>query len=124
MAPLRAIATRTTGSIIRRLQQTLRRVERDARRPEAEQRRRAEAVVSALADVPVAVLIANDRGRYLDANATAAVLTGYSRTELLRMAVWDLTPGIRLSLGRRLWREFVARGRMSGTYEIRCKDGR
>lgn len=109
---------------MRRLQWALGRIERDRRRPEAEQRKRAEAVITALADIPAAILIANDRGRYVDVNHAASLLTGYSRRELLQMSVWDLTPAIRQALGRRLWRDFLARGRMAGVYQIRCKDGR
>jgi PAS domain S-box-containing protein len=109
---------------MRELERALNAIERDTRRPEAEQRKRAETVRSGLAGIPAAVLIANDRGRYIDANRGAALLTGYTRAELLRLTVADLTPPGRGSLFERLWREFLVRGRMSGTYALRCKDGR
>jgi len=80
-------------------------------------------VLKSLKNLPVAILIANDRGRYVDVNRAAGVLTGYTRRELLTGAVWDLTPGVRQTLGRRLWREFLERGRMSGVYQIRRQDG-
>jgi PAS domain S-box-containing protein len=85
--------------------------------------RRARAVLKSLKNLPVAVLIANDRGRYVDVNRAASVLTGYTRRELLARAVWDLTPGVRQTLGRRLWREFLVRGRMAGIYQLRSKHG-
>jgi PAS domain S-box-containing protein len=91
--------------------------------PEDVTRRRAELVLAHLADVSIAVLIANDRGRYVDANARAPILTGYTRNELLKMAVWDLTPAARHGLGLRLWREFLRRGRMRGNYQLRRKNG-
>jgi PAS domain-containing protein len=61
--------------------------------PEALMRRRAELVLAQVAHIAVAVLIANDRACYVDANAAAERLTGYPRSELLRMAIWDPTPG-------------------------------
>ena len=38
--------------------------------------------------MPVALLIANNSGRYVDVNDLATRLTGFSRAELLRMSVW------------------------------------
>lgn len=92
--------------------------------PEVAQRARAQAAMDELASIPAAILIADDKGRYIDANDRAVDLTGYSRAELLRMSVWQLTPNVRLGLGRRLWRDFLARGRMSGTYLLKTKTGK
>jgi PAS domain S-box-containing protein len=86
-------------------------------------RARAETVLSHLAGIPIPMLIANNGGHYVDANRAAAQLTGYTRTELLQMSVWDLTPDPRRTLGLRLWRAFLRRGRMRGKYEIRRQDG-
>jgi PAS domain S-box-containing protein len=91
--------------------------------PEDVTRHRAELVLAHLAEIPIAVLVANDRGRYVDVNAMAPTLTGYTRNELLKMAVWDLTPTPRRGLGLRLWREFLRRGRMRGTYQLRRRNG-
>jgi PAS domain S-box-containing protein len=77
-----------------------------------------------LSKIRAALLIANDRGRYLIVNAAAAKLTGYRRSELLQRSVWDLTPAIKQSVGRRLWRDFLVRGRMGGNYVLRQKNGR
>src|SRR5581483_1689451 len=85
--------------------------------------RRAHAVLQSLRNLPVAILIANDKGRYVDVNRAAVTLTGYTRRELLTCALWDLTPNVRQTLGRRLWREFLDRGRMAGIYELRRKNG-
>ena len=115
---------RQISRVVNRLQRSLNAIEHDAKRPEAEIRRRAEAVRAQLAGLPAAILIADDRGRYIDVNEAATRLTGYSRAELLKMSVWDLTPEVRQALGRRLWREFIARGRMSGLYQLRRKGGR
>lgn len=70
-------------------------------------RRRAEAIASLLGDAPVAILIENDRARYIDVNAAATTLTGYTRAELLQMSVWDLTPEQSRESGLTLWRAFL-----------------
>src|SRR5258706_11774887 len=61
--------------------------------PDRVVRNRAGELPRRLADLPVAMLVADNRGRYVDANTAAAVLNGYSHAELLRRSVWDLTPG-------------------------------
>jgi PAS domain S-box-containing protein len=86
-------------------------------------RARAHALLQQAAAMPVALLIANNSGRYIDVNDHATRLTGYSRAELLRMSVWDLTPKPSVVAGRRLWREFLAVERMNGRYSLRQKDG-
>src|SRR5690349_18025692 len=87
--------------------------------PEDVVRERAEALLAHLSRVPIAVLIANNRARYVDANRQASRLTGYSHSELTRMALWDLTPKPQRTLGLRLWRSFLQRGRMTGRYMLR-----
>ena len=86
-------------------------------------RREAEAILSRLADVPVAILIANDRARYVEVNTAATTLTGYTRSELLRISVWNLTPEANRTQGMIAWEGFLRDGRQSGTYQLRCKDG-
>jgi len=76
-----------------------------------------------LADAPVAILMANDHARYVDVNAAATTLTGYTRPELLRMSVWDLTPEPHLANGLALWEAFLREGEQQGTYRLRRKDG-
>jgi PAS domain S-box-containing protein len=80
-------------------------------------------VLAQVAGISVAVLIANDHGRYIDANAAAVSLTGYSRAELLKMDLSQLTPDGAGAIGPRLWRAFLRRGRMRGSYNLRRKDG-
>ena len=87
-------------------------------------RKRAETLIARLGDVPVAMLVADNRGRYVDANKAAVLLTGYSRAELLRLSVWDLTPVSQQRRGLALWRAFLERDEMSGTYSLRRKSGR
>jgi PAS domain S-box-containing protein len=86
-------------------------------------RARAETLLEHAADMPVALLIANNSGRYVDVNPLATRLTGFTRAELLHMSVWDLTPTPSAAAGRLMWREFLQAGRMAGRYAICRKDG-
>src|SRR5262245_59668197 len=95
-----------------------------AKRPEDAIRARARVLLSYLAHVRIPILIANSRARYVDANRAATVVTGYTRDELLRMSIWELTPNPRRALGLRLWRAFLKRGTMTGRYVLRRKSGR
>jgi PAS domain-containing protein len=80
-------------------------------------RREAETILSRLADVPVAILIANGRARYVEVNAAAATLTGYTRSELLRMSVWNLTPEANQTQGISAWEGFLRDRRQRGGYQ-------
>jgi PAS domain S-box-containing protein len=108
----------------RRIRQLERALDRlvERRAPEDVLRQRAEIVLAQIASVSAAVLIANDHARYIDLNAACA-LTGYTRPELLRMNLWDLTPERSSRVGQKLWRAFRQRGRMRGSYHLRRKDG-
>jgi PAS domain S-box-containing protein len=88
------------------------------------QRKRAEAVLAHLAAIPVAVLVADSRARYVDANEGAVLLTGYSRRELLDMSVWDLTVDADAAAGKAMWQTFLDAGELAGGYDVRRKDGR
>jgi len=109
---------------IRELRQAVAHIQQEGGPSDRLLRKRAEALIARLRDVPVAMLVADNRGRYVDVNEAAVFLTGYSRGELLRRSVWDLTPAPHQARGLALWRAFLARGRMSGTYALRRKSGR
>ena len=121
MAPHR---DRPAHRAIRELRQALTRIQAEGGTSDRVLRKRAEALLARLADAPVAMLVADNRGRYIDVNAAAVFLTGYTRPELLRRAVWDLTPISEQGRGRALWRAFLSREQMSGTYLLRTKSGR
>ncbi len=86
-------------------------------------RSRAEALLEEAAHMPVALLIANNSGRYIDVNDHATRLTGFSRAELLRRSVWDMTPTSSVAEGRRLWHEFTQAGRLAARYTLCRRDG-
>ena len=88
------------------------------------QRKKAEALIAHLAKIPVAVLVANNRAGYVDANDGATLITGYTRRELLSMSVWDLTVDDAAAAGQRMWQAFLEAGTLAGNYDLRRKDGR
>lgn len=68
-------------------------------------------------------LVADDRGRYIDANEDAERVLGYTRDELLAMSVWDLTPAAAELDGLQLWQEFIHQGQQQGEYVVKRKSG-
>jgi PAS domain S-box-containing protein len=70
-----------------------------------------------------AILIADDHGRYIEANPAAAALTGYTRAELVEMRVWDLMSEPQLEPGPDPWPRFSEHVSRSGDFAIVRKDG-
>jgi PAS domain S-box-containing protein len=116
------VAASSASSAIRRVRAALADIDHTSS-GDVVRRRQAETILTNLADTPVAILIANDRARYVEANARATMLTGYKRAELLRLSVWDLTPTRDRTKGMALWTAFLQGGEQSGAYRIRCKNG-
>jgi PAS domain S-box-containing protein len=112
------------GAAIRDLRQVLAGIDARTLTRERQLRTRAEALMARLQDVPVAMLVAGNRGRFIETNAAATKLTGYGREELLTMTVSDLAPPGEGAATKRLWPSFLKRGSMSGAYRLRRKDGR
>jgi PAS domain S-box-containing protein len=74
----------------------------------------------AVEHAPVAILVADEEGRYVAANEHACELLGYARSELLSLRVPDLRPGQELPSE---FAEVQAHGRHEGTTELTRKDG-
>lgn len=69
-----------------------------------------------------AILVADEHGRYLDANGAATALLGYSRAELLRLGVADVSaPGAGWAEAE--YARFLREGTWSGELELRRRDG-
>ncbi len=62
-------------------------------------------------------------GRVIDVNQSACERLGYSRDELLRMSVVDITVGVSLETWPDHWRELKAHGPLTFEDEYRTKDG-
>ena len=72
----------------------------------------------ALEHGPVAILVADEEGRYVAANERACELLGYTRSELLAMTVGELAHDAGGEFA-----EVQAHGRHEGTIELTRKDG-
>jgi PAS domain S-box-containing protein len=84
---------------------------------------RARQIANSVVESMISVLVADDDAGYVEANAAACALSGYSREELLGMTIWDLTPEQRVPHDRRLWERFIRDGRFEGSYRIRRRTG-
>jgi PAS domain S-box-containing protein len=71
----------------------------------------------------IALILADDRGRYVAANDHAVELTGYDSQELTTMSVTDLTASSQASAGHDLWEHFIADGTQEGVFMVRRRDG-
>ena len=71
----------------------------------------------------VAVIIADDRGRYIAVNDEASALTGYNPQELTTLSIEDLTPQGQAPVAHQLWSRFIAEGIQEGVYTLRRRDG-
>jgi PAS domain S-box-containing protein len=71
------------------------------------------------------ILLANDEGRYIDANPAACSLLGYTRDELLQKTVTDIVDQSAMhpeDFG--LWQRFLDERRQTGRIVMRHKEGR
>lgn len=91
----------------------------EAERPLADSEKRSQAIFESALD---AILIADDQGRYLDANPAACQLFGLTREDIMRSRVADfLPPGVDFVT---LWQNFLAQKSMAGEIELYFPDGR
>src|SRR4029079_17066191 len=85
----------------------------------SENRERLKAIYDGSMD---GILLADDRGHYLDANASACRLLQCSREQLMDKTIYDLVvvdPAVNLF---DLWHEFLAKGRRTGSYALKRSD--
>lgn len=80
-------------------------------------------IANAAGNAMISVLVADDNARYVEANDAVCALTGYSRSDLLGMSIWDLTPDYTMDEGRRMWARFRQVKRSDGTYRLRRHSG-
>ena len=74
----------------------------------------------AIENGPVAVLVADEHGRYVAVNQAACRLLGYSREELLTMRATDVA---RYDEAPAEWAEMELNGTLTGVSTVTCKDG-
>lgn len=87
----------------------------------ADSRQRMQALFDTAID---AIFFADEMGKYLDVNAAASDLTGYSREELLQMRVGDLAPAASAGEFQKVWSRLMDQRSLSGEFTIRRKDGK
>lgn len=76
-----------------------------------------------VSECPVAVLVADDRSRFLVVNSAACKLTGYTEAELRSMSMPDLTAPVDAGVADQLWQAFLGQGEQRGEFAIRRRDG-
>jgi PAS domain S-box-containing protein len=69
-----------------------------------------------------AALVADEQGRYVDANEAATRLLGYSKAEFLALSIGDLIAG-GPDFATEEFGRFLADGYWRGELDLRCKDG-
>jgi two-component system, chemotaxis family, response regulator PixH len=72
---------------------------------------------------PVALIVADDNGRYVAANDRAAELTGYAPEVLTTLSVGDLAPEPESRARQRLWNTFIEEGTQEGVCLVKRRDG-
>lgn len=69
------------------------------------------------------MILMDDTGRYVDVNPSGCEMLGYTREELLRLTVFDVTPPESRAPARALLGQFLTAGTLSGEYTVVCKNG-
>jgi PAS domain S-box-containing protein len=70
-----------------------------------------------------AILLADDEGRYIEANPAALELLGFKRDELLSKRLWDIIPMGSEENARSLWTDFLNAGQQEGDFALARADG-
>lgn len=104
------------GAVVARWRDVTR--QRVAERALVQLRARTEAVFDHALN---AILLTDDQGRYLDANAAACTLLDRSRDELLRLTVAEVT-GLDAEQFSAVWADFLRQGKASGLVALTRKD--
>jgi diguanylate cyclase (GGDEF)-like protein/PAS domain S-box-containing protein len=78
---------------------------------------------SYIENAPDGVFVVNDKGNYVDANYAATKITGYSRDELLKMSIRDLTPGELMNQAVSHFTELLEKGYSNGELQFIHKNG-
>jgi PAS domain S-box-containing protein len=71
----------------------------------------------------IAILVANDDGTYVDANAGACRLLGASREEIIGRSISDFIRPDLAAVVNTQWRAFLRDGEQNGLFEVRRSDG-
>ena len=86
-----------------------------------EQKHRLQALFDNATD---GIVLTDDQGRYVDANPAACELYGYTREEMVGLAIWDLALPEERQLQEERFKRLLKLGRLSGEAKRVRKDGR
>lgn len=78
---------------------------------------------SYIENAPYAVFVADEKGQYIEVNNAATAITGYSRDELIKMTVRDITAKESLSEALRVFKSLSNNGSVSIEAKYIHKDG-
>jgi len=78
---------------------------------------------SYIENAPDAVFVVDEKGNYVDANNAATKITGYSREELLKMNIRDITPVESMSQAVEHFGELIQAGSSRGELQYIHKNG-
>ncbi|MBL8056729.1 MAG: PAS domain S-box protein, partial [Anaerolineales bacterium] len=96
----------------------------DRQRAEAERRAAEAKFRSYIEHAPLAIFVADERGRFVDFNPAALALLGYSAAQLSQMSIPDLIAPPDLEAGRRHFQTVVAEGVADGELRFCHQAGR
>jgi len=78
---------------------------------------------SYIENAPDGIFVADENGKYVEVNEAATRITGYSKDELLKMSVSDMTPEESLEVGLNHFRKMVINGTSKADLLFKHKNG-
>ena len=78
---------------------------------------------SYIENAPYAVFVTDEKGQYLEVNSAATKITGYSREQLLNMAIKDITSQESTDEARQSFKSLLETGSTSAEVKFLHKDG-
>ena len=78
---------------------------------------------SYIENAPYAVFVTDEKGQYLEVNSAATKITGYSRKQLLNMAIKDITSQESADEARESFKSLLETGSTSAEVKFLHKDG-
>jgi len=78
---------------------------------------------SYIENAPYAVFVVDEKGQYVEANSAASIITGYSREQLLKMTIRDITAVESMNEAMRCFTSMLDTGSISTELKYIHKDG-
>jgi len=78
---------------------------------------------SYIENAPYAVFVVDEKGQYIEANSAASIITGYSREQLLKMSIRDITAEESMDKAMRCFNSLPKKGSISTELKYIHKNG-